>query len=70
MNRQYLVVTAVAGLLLAFALATYVYTSEQSDRIAALAVTAPIATLTAVGVSRTSMSDHTGSMVRRNSRNR
>jgi protein-disulfide isomerase len=37
MSRQYLVLVAVAGLLLAFALATYFYTSQQADRIGTLA---------------------------------
>jgi protein-disulfide isomerase len=37
MKRQYLVMIAIAGLLLAFGLATWVYRTEQADRIAALA---------------------------------
>jgi protein-disulfide isomerase len=37
MKRQSVVLVAVVGLVLAFALATYVYTSRQADRIASLA---------------------------------
>jgi protein-disulfide isomerase len=37
MKRQYVVLIAVAGLLIAFALASHLYTSQQADRIGALA---------------------------------
>jgi protein-disulfide isomerase len=40
MKRQHLVMVAAAGLLLAFALASYIYTSRQADRIGALAAAA------------------------------
>ena len=40
MKRQQLVVIAAVGLLLAFAVATYIYTSQESNRIGALAATA------------------------------
>jgi protein-disulfide isomerase len=40
MKRQHFVMLAMAGLLLAFALASYVYTSQQADRIGALAAAA------------------------------
>jgi len=39
MKRQYVVLIAVAGLLIAFALASHLYTSQQADRIGALAAT-------------------------------
>ena len=37
MNRQHVVWVSVAGLMLAFALASYFYTSQQADRISTLA---------------------------------
>ena len=37
MKRQYVVLIAVMGLMLAFALATHLYTSQQADRVGALA---------------------------------
>jgi protein-disulfide isomerase len=40
MKRQYVVLIAVAGLLIAFALASHLYTSQQADRIGALAAAA------------------------------
>ncbi len=40
MKRQHLVLIAVAGLLIAFGLSTYVYTSQQADRIETLATAA------------------------------
>ena len=40
MKRQTVVLISAAGLLLAFGLATYLYTSEQADRIEALATAA------------------------------
>ena len=40
MKRQYVVLIAVAGLLIAFALASHLYTSQQADRIGGLAAAA------------------------------
>lgn len=40
MKREHLVMVAIAGLLLVFGLASYVYTSQEADRIGAIAAAA------------------------------